>query len=201
MGSYSSEVHTLTGSAGVAVGIDDCPIIAAVGDSSSFEVALSSPPRILYILTGSPLTLPLMLRRAHERGKLCLLNMDFLDGLARDRFAVEFLAAHHADGLVSTRVETLKVAQSLGMMTVHRTFAIDSAAVTTTRKSLAQFQPTAIEVLPAMAAPRVARRLADEFPELTVIAGGLIETVHEIEDLLACGINSITTSDRRLWLI
>lgn len=176
-------------------------IIAAVNNPMAFEAALESPPRALYILSGNPLTLPNMLARARERGKLCLVNIDFMDGLARDRHAVEFLAAHHVAGVVSTRFETLKAAQTMGLITIQRTFAIDSAAVTAAKKSLTQFRPDAVEVLPAIATPRVARRLLACNPGLTIIGGGLIESVKEIEELLAAGVDAITTSDPRLWII
>lgn len=185
----------------LAQGLEDCSIIAAVNSAEAFEAALVSPPRALYILTGNPLTLPAMLSRAREAGKMCLLNMDFLDGLARDRFAVEFLAAHGASGIVSTRFETLKAAHTLGLFTVQRTFALDSAAVNAAKKSLAQFRPNAVEVLPAIAAPKVVKRLLGEYPDLTIIGGGLVESVKEIEGLLSAGVHAVTVSDPRLWII
>jgi glycerol uptake operon antiterminator len=179
----------------------DCSIIAAVNSPESFDAALESPTRAIYLLTGNPLNLPEMLERAHLCSKVCLVNMDFLDGLSRDRHAVEFLAKLKVDGIVSTRFETLKAAHALGLITIQRTFAIDSAAITAAIKSLGQFLPDAMEVLPAMAAPRVARRLHVAHPGLILIGGGLIEGVKEIEDLLAAGVRSVSVSDQRLWLI
>jgi glycerol uptake operon antiterminator len=179
----------------------DCSIIAAVNSPEMFKAALDCPTRAIYLLTGNPLNLPDMLARARERSKVCLINIDFLDGLARDRYAVEFLAAHKVDGIVSTRSEALKAAHALGLITVQRTFAIDSAAVTAAIKSLSQFLPDAMEVLPAMATPKVARRLRPAHPGLTLIGGGLIEGVKEIEELLAAGVRSVSVSDQRLWLI
>jgi glycerol uptake operon antiterminator len=188
-------------SAAVLEVLADCSIIAAVNTPDTFSAALDSPTRAIYLLTGNPLSLPEMLARARARGKVCLINIDFLDGLARDRYAVEFLAAHQADGIVSTRFETLKSAHALGLITVQRTFAIDSAAVTAVLKSLGQFVPDAIEVLPAMATPKVARRMHAVHPGLALIGGGLIENVKEIEALLASGVRSVSVSDPRLWII
>ncbi|QHS53086.1 glycerol-3-phosphate responsive antiterminator [Edaphobacter sp. 12200R-103] len=190
------EIHPLAGKT-----LIEAPIIAAVNDPSAFEVALESPPRAVYLLTGNPLSLPAMLRRAAERGKQCLVNIDFLDGLARDKFAVEFLASHDVAGIVSTRFEILKAARSFGLITIQRTFSLDTAAVAATVRSLSQFLPDAVEVLPAMAAPKVSRRLLKDHPGLRIIGGGLIETVREIEDLLAAGIDAVSVSDQRLWLI
>ena len=179
----------------------ECSIIAAVNKLDVFERALDSPARAIYLLFGNPLLLPSMMLKARERGKVCLINIDFLDGLARDRHAVEFLAAHHVDGIVSTRIEVLKAAQSLGLITVQRTFAIDSAAMHAALKSLHQFLPDAMEVLPAMAATKAIRQVHAVFPELPIIGGGLIETVREIEQLLDAGVRSVSVSDSRMWLI
>ncbi|SRR6266567_1337754 len=184
-----------------SAGFGGAHIIASVNSMEAFEKALLAPTSTLYILTGTPLTLPTLLKRARDRGKLCVVNMDFLDGLARDRHAVEFLAANGAAGIVSTRSDTLKAAQALGLKTIQRTFAIDTAAVTAAKKSLTQFLPDAVEVLPAMAAPRVGKCLQEVHPDLTIIGGGLIESVKEIEDLLAAGVHAVTTSNPRLWLI
>lgn len=178
----------------------DSSIIAAVNSPELFETALHSLSRVLYLLCGTPLTLPEMLSRARDFHKVCLVNIDFIDGLSRDRHAVEFLAAHKVDGIVSTRMEALKAAQQLGLITVQRTFAIDSAAVTAALRSLSQFLPNAIEVLPALAALKVARRFQAAYPQLKVIGGGLIETVKEIETLFQGGIHSVSVSDQRLWL-
>lgn len=180
--------------------LSESSIIAAVNTPEMFDVALISPSRILYILTGNPLDLPRMLERASHEGKICLVNIDFIDGLARDRHAVQFLAAHKVDGIVSTRSDILKVAQQLGLITIQRTFAIDAAAVTAALKSLGQFLPDAMEILPAIAAPKVARRLTAAYPKLNLIAGGLIENVREIEDLFHAGIHSVSVSNPRLWL-
>ncbi len=205
MGYYNSGVSTLqqpgTVQPQAADALANCPIIAAVNLPDTFAQALSSPCRAIYVLTGNPLSLPEMLGQAREVGKLCLVNIDFLDGLARDRFAVDFLASKGVAGIVSTHFEVLKAAHALGLLTVQRTFGIDSAAVTATRKSLGKFVPDLVEVLPAMAAPKIARRLLVDHPSLGIIGGGLIETVHEIEDLLAAGIRSVSVSNPHLWLI
>lgn len=176
-------------------------IIAAVNTMEAFTIALDAPPETLYLLTGNPLTLPNMLSRAKAHGKVCLVNMDFIDGLSRDKHAVEFLAAHHVEGVVSTRSDPLRAAKALGLITVQRTFAIDAAAVTAAVRSLAQFMPDAIEILPAPVAPRVLRKFRELHRDLHIIAGGLIEGVQEIEQLIAAGVNSVSVSNSGLWVI
>ena len=60
-----------------------CSIIAAVNSAEKFVSALASPTRAIYLLTGTPLTLPDMVARARDHGKICLVNTDFLDGLSK----------------------------------------------------------------------------------------------------------------------
>jgi glycerol uptake operon antiterminator len=60
--------------------------------------------------------------------------------------------------------------------------------------------PDALEVLPAMAAPHIVHRLHQMYPTLPVIAGGLITTLREIEDLINRGISTVSVSDHRLWV-
>lgn len=198
LGYYCAEKESAQG---VSPELAGGPIIASIVSNEAFDAALAAPTRMLYLLLGNPLTLPGLLKRAQDHGKTCIANLDFLEGLARDRSAVEFLAAHGAAGIVSTHVETLKAAKAMGLKTVQRTFAIDNAAVKTIEKSLAWFVPDAVEVLPAMVAPRIGRRLRKVQAELTIVGGGLIENVKEIEDILAAGVNAVTTSNPRLWMI
>jgi glycerol uptake operon antiterminator len=176
-------------------------IIAAVNTPEALSVALKAPTQTIYLLTGDPLSLPQMVERTRAAGKVCLVNIDFIDGLSRDKHAVEFLAAHKVAGVVSTRSDTLRAAKALGLITVQRTFAIDSAAVQATVRSLAQFLPDAIEILPAPVAPRVLPKFREVHAKLQVIAGGLIENVQEIEGLLAAGVNSVSVSNSRMWVI
>ena len=65
---------------------------------------------------------------------------------------------------------------------------------------MGQFLPDAIEILPAIAAPRVAPRFRSVHPNLRIVAGGLISDLKEVESLLANGINAVSVSDPRFWI-
>ena len=165
-------------------------IIASAANATALDTALASPVRAIYLLMGTPMNLPDIFAEIHDHDKLCLANLDFLEGLARDRHAVEYLAMHGADGIVSTKSEVLRTVGSFGMLSILRTFAIDSAAVAVTLKSLTQFVPDVIEILPAIVAPKVVTRITSSHSGIHIIAGGLIESVREIETLFF----------RRCWL-
>jgi glycerol uptake operon antiterminator len=63
-----------------------------------------------------------------------------------------------------------------------------------------QFLPDAVEILPAVAAPRVVSRFRTAHPDLRIVAGGLISDLKEVETLLAAGVNAVSVSDPRFWI-
>ena len=103
-------------------------------------------------------------------------------------------------GIISTHIEPLRAARDFGLFAIKRTFLLDSAALDCSLHSLKHFLSDALEILPAMAAPHIFPKLRQEYPDLPIIAGGLISTMREIEGLVQQGINSVSVSDCRLWI-
>jgi glycerol uptake operon antiterminator len=160
-------------------------IIAAIRSRAALEKAASAPPEVVYLLFGNPLNIGDMLRFMRENGKPPLVNLDLLSGFSRDSVNAEFLAANGAAGIVSTHSEVLRAASKLGLITVQRTFALDSGAVEAGLRATRQFLPDALEILPAVAAPRVATRFREIYPSLRVVAGGLIADLKQVESVLS----------------
>jgi glycerol uptake operon antiterminator len=181
--------------------LKDSSIIAAVRSTETLESALASPVRLVYLLFGNPMNLSQMIEKVRACGKLPLVNADLLQGFSRDAFAVEYLASAGAAGIISTHHETLKAARAHGLITVLRTFTIDSAAVEAGRRFLVHFQPDAIELLPAIAAPLVIDRIRDSHPALQIIAGGLVSDLMQVEKLIQAGVNAVSLSDPELWIL
>ena len=176
-------------------------IIAAVRSAEGLQSALDSPVRIVYLLFGNPMTIGPMLKAVRDCGKLPLVNADLLQGISRDAYAVEYLASCGTAGIISTNHETLRAARAQVLVTVLRTFIIDSAAVESGRRFLTHFQPDAIELLPAIAAPLVIDRIREDHPQLHVIAGGLVTNMKQVERLVDAKIDAVSVSDPALWLI
>lgn len=175
-------------------------IIAAVRSMETLNQALDSPVRIVYLLFGNPMNIAGAIASVRKRGKLPLVNADLLQGFSRDASAVEYLAHCGAAGIISTHHETLRAARARGLITVLRTFVIDSAAVDAGQRFLANFQPDVIELLPAIAAPLVIERIRAAHPGLFVIAGGLLSDLHQVDDLIKAGVDAVSLSDPALWL-
>ncbi|MBS1814252.1 MAG: glycerol-3-phosphate responsive antiterminator [Acidobacteria bacterium] len=176
-------------------------IIAAVRSEDTLNAALKSPVRIIYLLFGNPVNLGRMIKAVRDAGKLPLVNADLLQGLSRDAAAVEYLSLCGAAGIISTHHETLRAARANGLISVLRTFTIDSAAVEAGRRFLAHFQPDAIELLPAVAAPLVIERIRSSHPALHVIAGGLLSDLQQVEVLVKAGVDAVSLSDPSLWVL
>jgi glycerol uptake operon antiterminator len=175
-------------------------IIAAVRNDEGLSAAEKSPTEAVYLLYGNTLNIAELLRRLRNSGKLPLVNLDLLAGFSRDSINAEYLASCGAAGVISTHGEVLRAARKRALITVQRTFALDSAAIEAGLRTMSQFLPDAIEILPAVAAPRVVPRFRKVYPNLQVVAGGLISDLHEVESLLASGINAVSVSDPRFWI-
>jgi glycerol uptake operon antiterminator len=175
-------------------------IIAAVRNSEALIAAEKSPTETVYLLYGNTLNIAELLRRLRNHGKLPLVNLDLLAGFSRDSINAEYLASCGAAGVISTHCEILRASRKHGLITVQRTFALDSAAVDAGLRTMSQFLPDAVEILPAVAAPRVVRRFRNAHPNLRIVAGGLISDLKEVESLLASGINAVSVSDTRFWI-
>jgi glycerol uptake operon antiterminator len=166
----------------------------------ALSAALKSPTDTVCLLFGNPLNIADLLRSLREKGKLPLVNLDLLTGFSREAVNAEYLAFCGAAGIVSTHHEVLRAASKQGLITVQRTFALDSSAIKAGIRTLNQFAPDAVEILPAVAAPRVEGHFRKVHPRLCIMAGGLISDLKEVEYLLAARIDAISVSDSRFWI-
>lgn len=192
-------MHTKT--AALTTLLQETPIIPAIRSAELITAGSGAPGKIVYFLFGNPEDISNMAGAAVTAGKVPIFNLDLVAGMARDAAAVSFLARRNVQGIISTHPEPLRAARDCGLFAIKRTFLLDSAALNSALRSLDQFVPDAVEVLPAMAAPHIVARLGDEYPQLPVVAGGLLHTLREIEDLLQRGITSVSVSDQSLWVV
>jgi glycerol uptake operon antiterminator len=175
-------------------------IIHAVRGPEFLIPAAAAPGKIVYFLCGDPESLPQMVDVIVGSGKVAIVNLDLVSGLSRDAAAIGFLARRKVQGIISTHVEPLRAARHFGLFVIERTFLLDSAALHSSVHSLEQFVPDALEVLPAVVAPKMVARLLEFRPDLPVIAGGLIHTLREIEDLVKQGVSAVSLSESSLWV-
>jgi glycerol uptake operon antiterminator len=180
--------------------LEQSPIIPAVRSPEFVKQAAQSQGKIVYFLCGDPENLPEMAAQIADAGKTAIVNLDLVQGLSRDATAVAYLAHHGVKGIISTHPEPLRAARNSGLYSIERTFLLDSAAIQAALRSIDRVQQDAVEVLPAIVAPHLIKALQNSRPDIPVIAGGLVNTFREIEDLMAQGVISVSVSNTDLWL-
>ena len=176
------------------------PIIPAIRKAELLEQAVAARGKIVYLLTGDPENCEAMVKRILDADKLPIVNLDLLNGFSRDRYAVNYLKRVGAEGIISTHLDPLRHALSIGLYAVQRTFLLDSAAMDTITNQLKNTSVDALEVLPALVAPKILARVRSISPELPVVGGGLIQTLKEVEELLAQGVSAVSSSNPQMWI-
>jgi glycerol uptake operon antiterminator len=180
--------------------LDRTHVIPAVRTRESLASAIAAPGQIVYLLCGTPDSIPGMADELVAHGKAPMVNLDLIGGFARDAIAIAYLARQRVHGIISIHHEPLQAARALGLFAIKRTFLLDSGALQNALRALEQFMPDALEVMPAQVSPRILPKLRDARRDLPVIGGGLVQCLREIEDLVCQGIKAVSTSDPSLWI-
>jgi glycerol uptake operon antiterminator len=175
-------------------------IIPAVRKPELVPQAIAAHGKIVYLLTGDPENCEAMIHQVLDAGKVPVVNLDLLNGFSRDRYAVNYLKRSGAQGIISTHLDPLRHALSIGLYGIQRTFLLDSGAMDAITNQLRNSSVSALEILPAPVAPKMLDRVRAISQELPVVGGGLIQTMKEVEDLLQQGLSAISTSNPQMWL-
>lgn len=178
----------------------DCPVVASVKDDLGLERALCSQCGVVFLLYGSVLTVAELVARVKAAGKLVLVHLDLIEGLAQRDVAVEFIAhATGADGIITTRPQLAKKAKSLGLISLQRFFLLDSLAIENMARQLEQDTCDVVEVLPG-AMPKVLRLLAAALRK-PFIAGGLITDKEDVTAALSSGAVAVSSTSEEIWFL
>jgi len=181
--------------------LEQSRVIPSLRVAANIPAACASPSRIVFLLFGTPLMIGDIVLRLSDAGKIAIANLDLLPGLARDSAAIEFLARAGVSGVISTHQDALRAARSQGLLAVQRTFALDSAALANSLRTLEHFQPDIIELLPAVAAPLTIPMLRAAQPNLPIIGCGLVRSLMQVDELVRQGVTSVSVSDPSLWVV
>lgn len=176
------------------------PVIAGIRAPEAAQIAASKGMQVFFILGGTLLDLDAMVRVIKmEESNLAFVHIDLIPGIGKDSAGVEYLAKTLTiDGVVTTRTHLIRAAKDTGLLAILRLFALDSEAVKTGLSMLRSAAPDAVEILPALVLPHIGRGLpVAEMPP--IIAGGLVETVADLEAVLNSPAVAVSTSKADLW--
>ncbi len=173
------------------------PVIAAVADNK-WNQAIAGPSEVIFYFKANILTVKDKIEEAHKKGKAIFVHIDLAEGIAKDRFGIEFLKGAGVDGILSTRGQLIRAAKDLGLITVQRFFALDSQGVDNISDQLFSASPDFMELMPGVIGKIISRFSGGSVP---VIAGGLVESKAEVTEALGFGAVGVSTGKIELWSI
>ncbi|MCA1062698.1 glycerol-3-phosphate responsive antiterminator (plasmid) [Cytobacillus spongiae] len=135
---------------------------------------------------------------AKKQNRKMFLHLDLIHGLSSDEYATEYICQEIKPyGIISTKGNVIKKARQKGVYATQRMFVIDSSAMKRSIELIHKTEPDFIEVLPGVV-PKIIKEIREKTGK-PIFAGGLIDTVEEVDAALQAGATAITTSDRALW--
>ncbi|MDO5132678.1 MAG: glycerol-3-phosphate responsive antiterminator [Eubacteriales bacterium] len=184
--------------------IEGSPIIAAIKNDAELALCLTTDIEVIFILYGDLCTIPGIVEKIKEAGRVAMVHLDLVAGLAPKEASVDFIRCRtQADGIITTRANLTRYAKEKGLATVLRFFILDSMALSNIEKQ-AQLhysaQPDVIEILPGVIVPKVMKRIC-AMSRVPVIAGGLIHDREDVVNMLDSGAVAISTSTPEVWLM
>lgn len=172
------------------------PVIIAIIDDKTFDLALRSNHKIVFLLDASVSNLREKVNMLISKSKIVFIHIDMIAGLTSTGAVVDFIADlfNGQVGIISTKQSLIKRANQRGLRSIYRVFMVDSKSKRIFKDNLKSgIRPDAIEILPAFV-EKVINELSNEFQNLIIIAGGLITEKKEAYNILNSGAKAISTS-------
>lgn len=174
------------------------PVIPAIRDPAELPPALACPQPAVFLLTTEITNVVELVRAVRGAGKEPFVHFDLISGLGKDQPALAWLAAAaRPAGIITTRSALVGQARALGLITIQRTFMVDSQSVLTTIEQTRKMTPDFLEAMPAIA-PEGIRQVTGQV-NCPVIAGGLVRTMTQVKAALSAGAVAVSTSSEKLW--
>jgi len=174
------------------------PVIAAIRSEQQLDVALKSNCEIIFILSANIFNVGLYIREIKQSNKEVFVHIDFLEGLGKDKKAIEYVAKRlKPDGIITTRSNLIKYAKTMGLFAIQRFFIVDSQSLYTCINTINNVKPDMAEIMPGLM-PKIIKDLSTNI-SIPIIAGGLISQKKEIQLLLSNGAIGVSIGSDKLW--
>ena len=178
--------------------LNNYPVIAALKNIKSVQIAVNSLPKVCFILGGDIISAPKMVKELRNNDKKVFVHIDMISGIGSYGEAVKYIArTWKPDGIITTRKGLIKCAKDEGLTTVQRIFLLDSTSIKSGITMINNSKPDIVEVVPGVISKAIAEIRKNINQQ--VIAGGMITTMQEVENALSAGAKGISTSLITLW--
>ena len=175
------------------------PVIAALRNVEDFRIERLSNVGVLFLLGGDIFNLPTIIEQAESFDKMVFIDIDLIKGVGKDASGIRYLAREsHVHGIITTKSNLIKSAQKEDLISIQRIFMLDSESLIGGLNVVDKSKPDAIEVLPGLILPKIMDRIRSR-SFVPVIAGGLITTPQEIQEILSSGAIGISTTRTKLF--
>ncbi|MBV7404202.1 glycerol-3-phosphate responsive antiterminator [Enterobacter sp. ENT03] len=176
------------------------PMIAAVKDNASLQLAIDSDCLFISVLYGNICTITGIVQKIKKAGKYAFIHVDLLEGTSNKEVVIQFLKlVTEADGIISTKAPMLKAARAEGFFCIHRLFIVDSISFHNIDKQVAQSNPDCIEILPGCM-PKVLGWVTEKIRQ-PLIAGGLVCDEEDARNAINAGVMAISTTNIDVWTL
>jgi len=193
MKGISPGVHALT------YALKGKPVITTLVSESDLPELLATSSNIVFILKADIFSIDRIAQQIKDSGKLAFVHFDLMEGIGKDKTGLMYLADHVGiDGIVTTKANIISEGKKCGLTMIQRMFVFDSVSLDNSLKMMRSAGPEAIEVLPGIVCSRIISRIREEL-DIPIIAGGLINYISDMEDVLKSGAIGISTSSKELW--
>jgi glycerol uptake operon antiterminator len=173
-------------------------ILPAIRKMEDIEKIMESNYNYIVILEVHVSRLKPIFKLAEAHQKKLIVHMDLIHGLKSDEFATEYICQEFKPfGVISTKGSVIVKAAQKGVKSIQRLFAIDSGSIEKGCALIKRIKPDYLEVLPGII-PKVIEDIKNQ-TKTEVFAGGLIDTIEEVERAYEAGAIAITTSNKGLW--
>lgn len=173
------------------------PVIAAVKDEDGVLNCIQKDINVVFVLFGELTTISDIVDRLKATGKIVIVHLDLIGGLAVREESVRFIKQYtKADGIISTKPDMIKYAKELGLYTIFRIFVIDSKAFNAISHH-AISSADLIEILPGIM-PRIIQKFSQK-THVPIIAGGLISEKEDVINALDAGAIAISSTNQQVW--
>lgn len=180
--------------------LNEIPIVASVKDEVGLNHALVSECGVVFIIFGDLCSIGRIVHKVKESGKVAIVHIDLIDGLASRDITVRFIKENTAaDGIISTRPGIIKAAKELGLIAIQRFFLIDSLALENFKKQAGHEYADAIEILPAVM-PKIIRKIVDS-SHIPVIIGGMISDKEDVMLGIQSGAVAVSSTNKDIWFL
>lgn len=180
--------------------ISACPLIIAILNDETFNLALASDHEIVFILDANICNLKDRIRLLLEKNKKVFVHIDMVQGLSSNSAVVDYIADSYKGevGIITTKHNLIRRANQRNIRSIYRGFIVDSKSKNIFLSNLKEgIHPDAVEVLPAFVTG-VIKEIKELYPSLIVIAGGLVTQKKEAYEILNSGASAISSSSLNL---